>query len=148
MIKAKDGDILTATEDCICHQVNTKGVMGAGVAKAICGKYPVVKTEYIKFCKANKDLLGRVNAVRASEHQIVLNIFGQEDYGRDPRRVYTDYDALRRAFKFIWENFGGRSLAFPYKFGCGLANGDWDIVYGMIADQFQYSDMSVTIYNK
>ena len=32
MIKTVYGNILDATEDIICHQVNCQGVMGAGVA--------------------------------------------------------------------------------------------------------------------
>ena len=35
MIKTVVGDILDATEDIICHQVNCRGVMGAGVAKTL-----------------------------------------------------------------------------------------------------------------
>ena len=37
-----------------------------------------------------------------------------------------------------------KSLAFPYKFGCGLAKGNWKIVYNMICTYFD--DMDVTIY--
>lgn len=33
MIKTIEGNILDAEEDIICHQVNCKGVMGAGLAK-------------------------------------------------------------------------------------------------------------------
>jgi O-acetyl-ADP-ribose deacetylase (regulator of RNase III) len=36
MSKTVYGSILDATEDIICHQVNCRGVMGAGVAKALC----------------------------------------------------------------------------------------------------------------
>ena len=35
MIKTVIGDILDATEDIICHQVNWRGVMGPGVAKTL-----------------------------------------------------------------------------------------------------------------
>jgi O-acetyl-ADP-ribose deacetylase (regulator of RNase III) len=146
MIKIISGSILTSTEDYICHQVNTQGVMGAGVAKALSDKYPVVKTEYLKFCQAHKgqDILGAVKAVRVSNTQQVLNIFGQSEYGRSSYKIYTDYDALWRAFNTIKSRYHGSTLAFPYGFGCGLANGNWDTVYGMIAECL--GDMDVTIY--
>lgn len=50
MIIYKDGDILTSTADVICHQVNCKGVMGAGLAKQIKQKYPAVFKLYKKRC--------------------------------------------------------------------------------------------------
>lgn len=40
--------------------------------------------------------------------------------------------------------YAGKSLAFPFGFGCGLANGDWEIVSQMIETYFK--DMDVTIY--
>ncbi|WP_370956757.1 hypothetical protein AB3239_10910 [Bacillus subtilis] len=46
MIKIVKGNILDASEDIIVQQVNCKGVMGAGLAKAILNKYPNVKKEY------------------------------------------------------------------------------------------------------
>ena len=38
MIMEKRGNLLESTEDFIAHQVNCKGVMGAGVAKQIKNK--------------------------------------------------------------------------------------------------------------
>lgn len=35
-------------------------------------------------------------------------------------------------------------FAFPYGFGCGLANGDCETVYGLIRDRFR--NHKVTIY--
>ena len=49
-IKFVNGNILTFPErdedTIICHQVNCKGVMGAGLAKQIRDKWPVVFDEY------------------------------------------------------------------------------------------------------
>ena len=42
MITEKRGDLLNAKENIIAHQVNCKGVMGAGIAKLIknnCGSF-------------------------------------------------------------------------------------------------------------
>ena len=40
--------------------------------------------------------------------------------------------------------YHNKSFAFPYGFGCGLANGDWNIVENMLNTYF--GDMNVTIY--
>ena len=46
MIKTVNGNILEATEDIICHQVNCQGVMGSGLAKQIRSKWPSVFADY------------------------------------------------------------------------------------------------------
>lgn len=42
MVSYKRGDLLASDCNVICHQVNCKGVMNAGIAKAIRNKYPQV----------------------------------------------------------------------------------------------------------
>lgn len=44
-------DITTITTGYIMHQVNCQNVMGAGVAKALYTKYPIVKLSYHDFAK-------------------------------------------------------------------------------------------------
>lgn len=147
MIKTIVGDILDSTEDIICQQVNCQGTMGAGVAKAIYTRWPIVKKSYQRFCRrfpSPDALLGRWQLVEVEPHRYVTNIFGQLQYGRDRYRRYTDYTALTNAFDEIRNTHPDKSLAFPFGFGCGLANGDWEVVSGMIDAYFH--DMDVRIY--
>lgn len=141
------GDLLDATEDIIVQQVNCRSVMGSGVAKAIYTRWPEVKTEYHKFCRRSTspyDLLGKVQLIDVEPGKAVANVFGQLNYGRTAGKVYTDYVALTKAFDQLRTAFHDKSLAFPYNFGCGLANGSWSVVYKMICTYF--NDMDVTIY--
>ena len=147
MIKTVIGDLLDATEDIIVQQVNCRSVMGSGVAKAIYTRWPEVKTEYHKFCRRSTspyDLLGKVQLIDVEPGKAVANVFGQLNYGRTAGKVYTDYVALTKAFDQLRTAFHDKSLAFPYNFGCGLANGSWGVVYKMICTYF--NDMDVTIY--
>lgn len=147
MVTVVKGNILNAQEDIICHQVNCQGVMGAGVAKEISTKWPIVKEEYQDLCRQKKhkdDLLGFVQIVKVDGNKCVANIFGQYSYGHDKYKKYTDYTALTRAFDHLRCVYQGKSLAFPYGFGCGLANGDWNVVKTMI--DIYFSEMNVTIY--
>lgn len=144
-------DICNATEDIICHQVNCYGVMNAGVAKDICTRWPSVKSEYLKLCAYTatpKSRLGFVQyvIVNPDTQQKVANIFGQLDYGRDRTKRYTDYSAVEKAFCAIQKDCQGLSLAFPYGFGCGLANGDWNLIRFLIEQHF--GNMRVAIYDK
>jgi len=138
------GDILASGAPLIVHQVNCLGLMGAGLAKQIHEKYPVVFTKYKKKCDraqaSNKrfDLLGQAQFVKAPDGTIIVNLFGQYSVGRTGRR--TDYAALEHGFNSV-VNYAVEEdisvVAIPYKIGCGLGGGDWAIVSDIIKSQFE-----------
>jgi O-acetyl-ADP-ribose deacetylase (regulator of RNase III) len=141
------GDLLSSDASAICHQVNCRCVMGAGVAAAIVEKWPIVKERYKKAFENLKDwhsLLGKIQTVKIGQNRYVVNIFGQDDYGHDD--VYTDYSALNRAFKQLNKRFAGQTVAFPYGFGCGLGGGDWTDIERMMV--ILLPDCDVKIYLK
>lgn len=128
------GNILDVTEGIICHQVNCKGVFGAGLALQIREKYPVVYQKYIDWYNHDYWSLGVVQLVTISPALRVCNLAGQYSYGRD--KQYTNYEALRVGFKAL-ANLAGRDNAkiyIPYKMGCGLAGGNWDIASKIIEE--------------
>jgi len=160
MIKIIEGNILDAEEDIICHQVNCRGKMASRLAKQIRDKYPNVYKEYINLINWAKEeykrgyskkesLLGSIQFVNCSDGKVIANLFGQEKYGRD--KQYTDYIALRKSLESLYESvtwsnntLKNKSIAIPYNLGCGLAGGNWDIVYEMIKQVFY--NYEVTIY--
>ena len=141
------GDLLSSDANAICHQVNCRCVMGAGVAAVIIEKWPIVKERYRKAFENLKDrhsLLGKIQTVKIGQNRYVVNVFGQDDYGHDG--VYTDYSALNRAFKQLNKRFAGQTVAFPYGFGCGLGGGDWTDIERMMV--ILLPDCDVKIYLK
>lgn len=131
-----NGNLLDTPFKLMAHQVNCKGVMGAGVAKQLRTKYPSLYTEYTQFVNLYKKygLLGRCQSVNVGEH-IIFNIFAQDNYGRDG--VYTDYDAMERALKMAileYEEDIDKQLtiAIPYGMGAGLAGGDWNTITSIL----------------
>ena len=146
VIKIIEGNILEAPEDIICQQVNCQGVMGSGLALQIIKKYPEVYTQYRSFCKIYWDnLLGAICFVK-TKNKIIACLFGQDDYGRS-KKVYTIYHALEYALEStkIYAENNNLSVAIPYGIGCGLANGDWEIVKEMI-DRVFSNYKNVVIY--
>ena len=127
------GDLLQANADLIVHQVNCQGVMGAGVARQIREQFPKTYETYKEFCKPyvgkTHKLLGQCLYVE-EEPFIICNAFGQDFYYRNS--VQTQYDKLEQCFYDIAEKYHGKSIALPWKIGCGLAGGDWNVVYEMI----------------
>lgn len=149
MVKVYVGDVFTSGADIICHQVNCLGIMGAGIALEIRRRYPKVYDEYINYTHSRDDYksrLGEVLYVPTGENSpIIANIFGQLEIGKG---LQTNYDALRKAFTNIKEyaNKNNMSIAIPHGIGCGLAGGDWNVVYGIINEVFCDDIDDVTIY--
>jgi O-acetyl-ADP-ribose deacetylase (regulator of RNase III) len=154
-----DGDLLDQKTDVIAHQVNCLGVMGAGVAAQIKNKYPDVYEGYKNFCHdelermgtlQTKYLLGKCMVVISDDGSpVVANLFGQDRC--DSSRRITNYDAIYDALtglRGIMENHKWKSVAFPYGMSCGLGRGSWNIIYAMICDIFENSDIEVQIVKK
>lgn len=114
----------------IIHQVNCQGVMGAGFAKQIKDAYPACYLGYRDLClKFGTQLLGKIY-VYDDEDDIIINLFSQDKYGKDKR--YTDYSAMKKGLETVRKMFPNEEIIAPYKIGCGLAGGDWNIVYPIL----------------
>ena len=140
-MKFVKGDILDVNQGIIGHQVNCRMVMGAGLAKQIRNKYPVVYKDYMEVMgpAAPDKRLGKCQLVQVGIGLYVANLFGQ--FGYIPRGVqHTDYNALSMALHGLHEwrriNFGTPErmpIYLPSGLGCGLAGGDWNIVVKLIS---------------
>lgn len=151
LIKIVNGDLLDAEENLILHQVNCKGKMHSGVAKAIRGKWGRVFDRYSELCNtySSSSLLGIVQSVLVDESkpQYVVNMFSQENYGYDGQR-YTSYDKLYDCLEQVAkvarkQNY---SVAIPYGLGSDRGGANWNVVYTMIEEVFKSHTQPVTIY--
>jgi|GEM_PF-1515242 len=124
-------DILNNKEGIIVHQVNCQGVMGGGIAGQIKEKYPIVYKNYqttnVKWVPGMIQMVA-INPVDKERKLFVCNLAGQNDFGRDKNKVYTDYFAVREGFKKLKNvsKIFNLPVFVPYKMGCGLANGNWN----------------------
>jgi hypothetical protein len=147
MIIEKIGsNILDATENIICQQVNCKGVMSAGLAKEISLKYHRVYPDYKRHLLNEDSPLGTVSFTEVDIDKIVACLYAQDDYGRSKKKVYTKYWALESSLEKVktYANINVYTVAIPYGMGCGLANGDWNTVQNIINRIFKNS--VATIY--
>lgn len=145
----EDGDLLESDCPCIMHQVNCMGVMGSGVAFQIREKWPVVYEKYKEYCghKSPEELIGHMLPVKTNDGKIVLNLFGQLNFGYDKHR-YTDYSALRTALQsasaYINEN-GFSRVALPKNMSCCRGGGEWAEVLHIIKETFTDNDITIEI---
>ena len=111
----------------ICHQVNCQKTMGAGIAKQIKTRWPQVEQNYL----TNKPILGTIQMVLVDEKQAVVNMYAQDECGTAHRQ--TNYEAFYKCLEEIHSKTKNTStIGFPYKIGCGLGGGDWDVILCMI----------------
>ena len=140
MLIIKSGDLLEATENIICHQCNTLGIFGGGIAYQIKQKYPQCEkqtTEFINSTQRFGDYYLYVNKV---DKKMIANCFTQsEDY-------ITNYEWVCECFTKLKENCIDmkQSIAIPYNYGCGIANGEWSKIEEILIDIF--TDIDLVIY--
>lgn len=154
-VKEITGDLLFCGADCICHQTNYDGVMGAGLAAAIHDKLltPAAYEMYQRLCATRgRDLLGIVQCLpcrksgKAGAPSQVLNLFCQDDRPTTDGG-FTRYDHLRNCLKTVelYARTHDKTVAIPGNMGCGIAGGNWLEVRTCIELVFGKSPVSCTI---
>ena len=162
VLKEVIGDLLVSECDVICHQVNCQGFMNYGVSKAIRRKFPLAFEQYSKFLYTNtivdggikkntREFLGLCMISKARGDKYIASLFGQDTYGAEDGKQYTNYDALLCSLFALRRLvlFGGydiKSIAFPYGLGSGKGGGgDWAKIFDMIKAVFHDLDITVEI---
>lgn len=146
MLIYKNGDILKATENIICHQVNVDGIMGGGLALQIAKQYPRCEVEYKWYCKFNNNnyetLKGCFCSVLINRSRTILNCFTQKP------NFDTDYEQLKICFERVLEYAKkyDESISVPYGYGCGIANGNWLIIEKIFEELSEKYNIDISVY--
>lgn len=127
----------------LLHQVNTLGVMGAGVALTFAQKYPQMFEDYYEYCQTAPVLIG-TTLIYQTDNIYIVNLFGQHltHKVRD-----TNYEAIYSALSLFSQtvsHFPDAIIALPLNMSSGLAGGNWNIISTMVKELFR--DLPNTIY--
>ena len=136
-MKFVQGDITKIKNGVICHQVNCKNKIGAGVSGAITSKWPKVKKMYHDIvAETGSQIFGQVQLCYIDPNITVANIFSQYNYGNSKKTgiVYTDMDKLVNGLREICSLLPNRNIYIPQYIGCGLAGGDWNVLLQRLTD--------------
>lgn len=131
MITHKKGNLLSAKEKVIAHQVNCFGA-AAGLAAAIFRKWPVAERDYQQLIERvpAKALLGMAQFTgQQRDGHIICNLYGQFQPGADynPKKLKQALEMLGNTARIMnW------SVALPNGLSCGICGGDWDEVLEII----------------
>jgi O-acetyl-ADP-ribose deacetylase (regulator of RNase III) len=142
MVRVRKGDILSVEKGIIVHGCNARGVMGSGLAKQVKEKWPecfeVYKNHLLFEAHAGHSCLGQVVPKMINENLIIANAITQEDYGREPGKVYVNYAAVGRCFTNIARVANDLQLPVHYPMiGAGLAGGSWELIEQQIDRAFE-----------
>lgn len=158
MIHNISGDALIACKGGIlCHQTNYFGVMGAGIAAAI--KAKLLSREnymsYVNVCKKlGRKALGKVQFLDRPDGTVIANCFSQDDeanaYPNGRISPATDYNAVKSCMEIVKDEAErlNKPVYLPYKYGCGIAGGDWNKVLEIINNVFKDSTIDVYIVRR
>lgn len=127
--------------DVIVHGCNCFHTMGAGIAKEIATRYPLVLEVDKKYTQnGDKSKLGGYTYTGVTSPQggyfIIINAYTQHRYGRPKNELepLLDYGAVKSVFKLLKTEFGDKRIGYP-KIGAGLAGGDWNIISTIIEQE-------------
>ena len=144
-----DSDILESNAQLIAHQcccVSTFKGKGKGLYESIANKFPYAN---VYSSREEDSLPGTVKLFgdKKLKQRLVLAIFAQLKPGPPSKKDTTEMRErwFSNALKKISNIKGIKSIAFPYKIGCGLAQGNWE-VYRVKIEEWAKSNPSIDVY--
>lgn len=130
-MKIKTGNLLDIRAGTILHQVNCRGVVG-GLAAALHHKYPDAFKPYFEACRRGAQFaLGTFVHAEAVPGLFIGHVFGQLEPGAN-----TDLSAVKSALDDATFLAPSDTVFAPYKMGCGIGGGDWDVYSAALVDCF------------
>lgn len=137
----------------IAHSCNTKNVMGGGIAKSIKERYPEayqadckaheeseVALGYFSFCKLNSEPKKRI-----------INLYTQQEFGEGR---HVNYESFYASIDYLYKAINSSPdvskyvLGLPFGISCGLAGGNWNIIYCMLNEVFKNAKFKTFIVKK
>lgn len=148
MVNLKDGSIFDSTEVThIIHQANLYHTFGSGIAAEIKRRFPEAYDADKLTIYGDKKRLGTFSFAK-SKGITIVNLYSQDGIGGKDRR--TDYVSMLVGLEAIreWVPATHKTpvVGIPFKIGCGLANGDWNIVRPIIEGTFSKVPYKVIIF--
>lgn len=155
MIHHLQGNLLTSDCTIIIHQSNCLMGFGSGIAGQIRQQYPRAYQAFAKDDRKPEEKLGSFST-GIDNGKIFYNMYGQYDFGGLKGIRYTDYDAFRSGLDSVLTDITHMKdscivttidkIGMPYLIGCGLAGGDWEVVYKIIEEVAAEHEMDIYLY--
>lgn len=133
-IELTRGDLLSADVDALVNPVNTRGVMGKGLALQFKRAFPEAFRAYAQACRRGEVVVGRVHVVAREGAPRYLIHFPTKVHWRQPSLLSYVREGLVDLVTQVRTRAIG-SIAIP-PLGCGLGGLDWREVRPLIVGAF------------
>ncbi len=148
MIEIAKGNLLEAPVDALVNTVNTRGIMGKGIALQFKQAFPAMFRDYEKACKASEVRLGKMHVYDlgglADGPHWIIN-FPTKGHWRDRSRL-TDIETGLEDLVATILRMEIRSIAIP-PLGCGNGGLNWRDVRPRIETAFaNLPEVSVLLF--
>jgi O-acetyl-ADP-ribose deacetylase (regulator of RNase III) len=148
MIKNTRGNLLAAPAEALVNTVNTKGIMGKGIALQFRQAFPGMFKDYEKACKDERVALGKMDVHDlgglAGGPRWIIN-FPTKGHWKAKSRIQDVESGLDDLVATI-RKLGIKSIAVP-PLGCGNGGLPWNEVRPLIEEAFsQVPDVDVLLY--
>lgn len=147
MISLTQGNLLEADAEALVNTVNTKGIMGKGIALMFKERFPENFEAYSRACKRGEVSIGRMFVTKRENlfgPQWIIN-FPTKTHWRVNTRLAWIEEGLKDLVQVIEHN-RIRSIAVP-SLGCGNGGLDWVAVRPLIVAALKQVDgVDATIY--
>lgn len=134
-LRYENGDLLSAPVEAVVNTVNTRGVMGKGIALQVKQRWPEVDRAYRAASKRGEVELGHMYVVErgglGDGPRLVIN-FPTKDHWRSKSRL-ADITTGLADLRALVERLGVASIAVP-PLGCGNGGLDWADVRPLIEE--------------
>ena len=147
MMQLTKGNILEANTEALVNTVNTKGVMGKGIALQFKKAFPDVFKAYKKACDAGEVQIGKVHVyerLTTQNYHYIINFPTKDDWKKPSKLEYIK-KGLESLIKVVQQH-KIRSIAIP-ALGCGQGGLQWNDVLPLIQSAFeQVLNIEVVLY--
>lgn len=160
-LKTIQGDVTNAVPESpdevvlIPHCCNDIGVMGAGVARALRNKWPIVFDVYQRMYESLGDISYSIVETFPEDNRpqvVVVNMIGQHGVVGPNNLKPVKYTALTKAMFHIKDlcemlKMGKRKpVIHTPKFGSDLAGGNWEFIKELIKEIWIDNGIDVVVY--
>ena len=144
-IEYATGNILDTDAAALVVPVNTRGVMGAGLAKQVADRWPAGERAYKSICQSKALKPGEVWPYSNAGFGPALWYFATKDHWRDPSRLEWIDQGLTEVAHLALQWWREEGVAVP-ALGCGLGGLPWADVEPLIVKHLGPLDRRVVVY--
>lgn len=147
-VEYRTGDLFEQIDaEGFAHGVNSKGVMGAGIAPQFKYRWPEMYRQYRLQCQAGLLSRGKVFTWLSAgpDPTVIFNLVTQNSPGSNA--TYTALERCLTQMITIGERLALDSIALP-RIGCGIGGLYWPRVKGIIEAFAQDTDLTITVVSR